>query len=125
VTFPTSAAASPQNGPENPQLRSYLALFREATLAERLALLIAVVCAAVHGASWPVWSLLFGQAISRFDMSQTNSLTAEIRELSVLFVYVGLVIGLCAAVHVFVFNFLGAQLEARLRFRFLQAVRAG
>ena len=104
------------------KLASYISLFRFATHSERLLLLLATVCGLIHGAAWPVWSLFFGQAIGKFDPNNISAVVNDVRQLALLFVYTGIIVGVCASIHIYIFNTLGSRLTMRGRFNFLRAV---
>jgi ATP-binding cassette subfamily B (MDR/TAP) protein 1 len=100
----------------------YFSLYRFATFRERIILFVATLAAGIHGAAWPVWALLFGQTISKFDPNNVGNIVDGVRSLALDFVYVGIVIGISASIHIYIFSTMGSRLAARIRYEYLRAV---
>lgn len=74
----------------------------------------------LQGASWPLWSLLFGEAISKFSDPQTLSDTMS--DLAILMSSIGVGIGVITAIHNVIFTDVALKCAARTRTKFLEAV---
>lgn len=71
--------------------------FRHATRGEKVALGVCFLASMLHGCMWPVWSLLFGEAINKFGkQTSLDELASVIREIPVYFVIMGAIAGILA-----------------------------
>eukprot|EP00039_Didymoeca_costata_P017998 m.331688 g.331688 ORF g.331688 m.331688 type:complete len:1276 (+) comp16781_c0_seq1:288-4115(+) len=104
-------------------------LYYFATGSEKMLLYYGYLCAFLQGASWPVWSLLFGESITAFDVDENTTISDwktdfedDMNFLALSFLVAGVIVGFLVASHEFAFNYIGGKVIARARSKYLASV---
>ena len=94
---------------------SFLSLFRYTSRAERIGMIFACVCAAIHGSALPLFTILFGNVITAFNETPPEQLLDNLIGITKWFFIIGGVAAILATIQIR-FMLVGAQgTGARMR----------
>ena len=93
----------------------FLSLFRYTSRNERIGMILACICAAVHGSALPIFTILFGNVITAFNETAPEELLDNLIGITKWFFIIGAVAAVLATIQIR-FMLVGAQgTGARMR----------
>ncbi|KAJ7970967.1 ABC transporter B family protein [Quillaja saponaria] len=120
----TEAKVLPEAEKKKEQSLPFFQLFSFADKYDWLLMISGSMGAIVHGASMPVFFLLFGQMVNGFGKNQSDlkKMTDEVSKYALYFVYLGLVVCISSYAEIACWMYTGERQVSTLRKKYLEAV---
>lgn len=100
---------------EKPKRVSFFSLFRYTSRGERIGMIIACICAAIHGSALPIFTILFGNVVTAFSTSSQEELLSDLQGITKWFFVIGAGAAILATIQIR-YMIVGAQgAGARMR----------